>query len=442
MEMTRIESELKSSARLRAFLQGLAASERAAFLQTLKPTEIRYLLYDWPMWARAKQMPPPGDWRVWLLMAGRGFGKTRAGAEWVRWLATHCRHRGHIALVGDTFDDVRHVMVEGPSGILAVSPPRRRPQWYRSQRRLIWPNGVVASCFSASDPEQLRGPEFSFAWADEIGKWPYEAAWDNLMLALRAGERPRCLATTTPRPKSWLAALAKAPDTALVQGSTVENQANLAPDFVTAMHARFGGQAIARQELDGVLLDEVPGALWSRALIAACRRPPPERRDLLRVLVGVDPALGGPGETGIIVVGKCRDGQIWVLEDASCDGAPDMWAAAVRQSFTKWRAEAVIAEVNQGGNLIRTLLTQAGTPLPLREVRAMRAKSIRAEPVAAAYARQQVFHAGSFDRLEDQMCSCVTGVRQRPSPDRLDALVWGINALLTGLETEFSELQL
>jgi len=167
METTRIESELKSSAKLRAFLLGLAASERAAFLHTLKPAETRYLLYDWPLWARAKQLPPTGEWRVWLLMAGRGFGKTRAGAEWVRWLATHSRHRGHIALVGDTFDDVRHVMVEGPSGILAVSPSTRRPQWYRSQRRLIWSNGVGASCFSASDPEQLRGPEFSFAWADE-----------------------------------------------------------------------------------------------------------------------------------------------------------------------------------------------------------------------------------------------------------------------------------
>lgn len=389
-------------------------------------------------------MPPVGDWRVWLLMAGRGFGKTRAGAEWVRWLAVTIGPTivpsGRIALVGDTIDDVRHVMVEGPSGILAISPPHQRPQWHRSQRQLTWPSGVVASCFSAADPEQLRGPEFSFAWADEIAKWSYPAAWDNLMLALRTGERPCCLATTTPRPKAWLSALARAPDTVLVHGGTAENQANLAPTFLAAMQLRFRGSALARQELDGVLLDEAPGALWSRAVLADVRRAGPMRASLQRVVIGVDPAVGGPGETGIIAVGKAEDGQIWVLSDDSCEGSPGKWMAAVRSSFERWRADTVIAEINQGGNLIRTLLAQSGRPLPLREVRAMRAKSMRAEPVAAAYARGQVFHAAAFDALEDQMCGCIPGIRQYPSPDRLDALVWGVNALLSGVETVVTEI--
>jgi len=422
-------------------LTRLPPAERNRLLTSLSPAEASFLLHHWPVWARPKQLPPTGDWRVWLLMAGRGFGKTRAGAEWVRWLAggAAVRH-GSIALVGDTFDDVRHVMVEGPSGLLSISPPHQRPVWYRSQRQLVWPSGVIGRCFSAADPDQLRGPELAFAWADEIAKWPYPAAWDNLMLALRAGQQPRCLATTTPRPKAWLAALARAPDTALVQGGTAENQANLAPGFLAAMQDRLAGSPLARQELDGLLLDEVPGALWSRAQLAGLRRPPPPRQALHRVILGVDPAMGGAGETGIIIVGKTADGQIWVLADESCKGPPGEWAGAIATAFARWRAEMVVVEVNQGGNLIRTLLAQSGARLPLREVRAMRAKAMRAEPVAAAYARGVVFHAGSFGALEDQMCACVPGQSQTPSPDRLDALVWAVNALLTGIETTVTEL--
>ena len=224
------------------------------------------------------------------MMAGRGFGKTRAGAEWVRMIA-ESGSAGSIALVGDTADDVRQVMVEGPSGILAVSPSSHRPAWHRSTRRLDWPNGVVARCYSAADPEQLRGPEFDHGWADEIGKWPDPAAWDNLMLALRRGASPRCLATTPPRPKAWLRDLAEAPDTVLVRGATEENAANLAPGFLAAMTARFGDGPLARRELGGELMDSLPGALWTRGAIAACRGLPPPRRRLQRVVVGVDPAV-------------------------------------------------------------------------------------------------------------------------------------------------------
>ncbi|MEX0503484.1 DNA-packaging protein [Alphaproteobacteria bacterium LSUCC0719] len=421
------------------FVASATPQTSEAFLSSLAPGEAERLVHAWSLWARPAQLPPPGRWRVWLLMAGRGFGKTRAGAEWVRQLAETGK-AGSIALVGDTADDVRHVMVEGPSGLLAIAPPSRRPQWQRSLRRLEWPNGVVARCYAAVDPEQLRGPEFDHAWADEIGKWPDPAAWDNLMLALRRGAAPRCLATTTPRPRQWLCDLADAPDTILVRGATAENAANLAPGFLDAMTARYGAGPLARQELYGEMINSAPGALWRRDALEICRAPPPQRRDLQRVVVGVDPALGGPGETGIIVVGKDGDGMIWVLEDASAALPPAAWAARVVQCFRRWRAEAVIAEVNQGGALVRSLLNQAGTRLPIREVRAMRSKSRRAEPVAAAYERGEVRHAGMFPVLEDQMCACVPGHRQSPSPDRLDALVWAVNACLGGIETTSREL--
>ena len=346
------------------------------FLSALTPGEAERLVHAWSLWARPAQLPPPGRWRVWLLMAGRGFGKTRAGAEWVRQLAETGK-AGSIALVGDTADDVRHVMVEGPSGLLAIAPP---------------------SC------------------------------------------RPHCLATTTPRPRQWLRDLAAAPDTKLVRGATAENASNLAPGFLDAMTARYGAGPLARQELHGEMIDSAPGALWRRDELEICRASPPQRCQLQRIVVGVDPALGGPGETGIIVVGKDGNGMIWVLEDASAALPPAAWAARVVQCFRRWRAEAVIAEVNQGGALVRSLLTQAGSRLPIREVRAMRSKSRRAEPVAAAYERGEVRHAGVFPVLEDQMCACVPGHRQSPSPDRLDALVWAVNACLGGIETASREL--
>lgn len=422
------------AAEWKSFLAGADRTQIEAFLAAFSAAETDRLIHCWPLWARAAQLPPPGNWRVWLLLAGRGFGKTRAGAEWIRNLAESGAAR-QIALVGDTADDVRHVMVEGPSGMLAIPRAVMRPVWKPSLRRLEWPNGVVARCYSAADPDQLRGPEFDHAWADEIAKWADPMAWNNLMLALRAGRHPRCLATTTPRPHRWLRDLAAAAGTVLVTGRTADNTANLAPQFLQAMQTRFGSSDLARQELDGELIESLPGALWSSRMLAACRAEPPARAALLRVVIGVDPAIGGPGETGIIVAGKDRDGIIWVLEDASAVRSPAGWAAEILRCFRRWRAEAVIAEINQGGALVRSLLTQQGAPLPLREVRAMRAKSLRAEPVAAAYERGGVRHAGRFEALEDQMCACVPGQRQTPSPDRLDALVWAVNALIGGMET-------
>jgi len=315
------------AAEWRGFLATATPDQIEDFIASLAPGEAARLVHSWCLWARPSQLPP-GDWRVWLLMAGRGFGKTRAGAEWVRSLAMS-RAAGSVALVGDTAEDVRQVIIEGPSGLLSVTPPADRPVWRRSLRRLDWPSGMVARCYSAVDPDQLRGPEFDHAWADEIGKWPYEAAWDNLMLALRAVARPRCLATITPRPRRWLRDLVAAPDTVVVRGASAENEANLAPGFIAAMTSRYGHGALARQELLGEMIEDVPGALWHRRTIERCRAAPPRRSALRRVLVGVDPAIGGPGESGIIIAGRDEGGLIWVLEDVSAALAPAAWAARV-----------------------------------------------------------------------------------------------------------------
>ena len=347
-----------------------------------------------------------------------------------------------IALVAETWHDARHVMIEGPSGLLSIAPPSFRPGWLPSRRLLIWPNGVHAHIYAADRPDQLRGPEWEIGWADEIAKWRYPEAFDNLLLGLRQGTQPRLVATTTPRPRQWLLDLAKAPGTILVQGSTAENIANLAPDFLRMMQARLGAGDFARQELDGVLLEQQQGALWQRAQLAAIIMPPPGRADLVRCVIGVDPSVGGADETGIIIAGKTAEGKIWVLEDASCAGHPDIWVRHLARMAEKWRAEAVIAEINQGGALIERLFRDAGIRLPVRRARAMRAKTERAAPIAAAYARDEVRHADAFDRLCDQLCGSVPGQTPTSSPDRLDALVWAVSALLSGMDSQTAEYRL
>ena len=302
----------------------------------LDRADIRALTYEWQFWARPSQLPPCGAWRVWLLMAGRGFGKTRTGAEWVRHLA-HAYPGCEIGLIGATFDDVRHVMVEGPSGVARISPCKEGLRYYPSRHQIIWPNGSTARLFAADRPSQLRGPELHFIWADEIAKWRYRAAWDNAMMALRKGDMPRALATTTPRPLSWLADLACADDTVLVTGKSQENRANLAPGFMAAMQRSYGSSVLARQELEGELLTELPDALWHRQALEAVTMMPPARRDFIRLVVGVDPAIGGANETGIIVAGKDKSGHIWVLGDYSVHAAPDIWARHVRQAYNQWR---------------------------------------------------------------------------------------------------------
>lgn len=402
-------------------------------LAGLSERDAALLLHDWSLWARDKQLPPPGDWRVWLILAGRGFGKTRTGAEWVRALAESGR-AGRIALVGETGADARDVMVEGESGLLACCPPWARPLYEPSKRRVTWPNGAVATCFSADDPDQLRGPQFDAAWADEIAKWRYEAAWDNLMLGLRLGADPRCVATTTPKPRAWLSRLMADTRTAVTRGGTRENAANLAPAFLDQILARYDGTRLGRQEIEGEYLTDVPGALWSRALVEAARAPAAAVPELRRIVVAVDPAVtsgSGSDETGIVVAGRDGGTGFWVLEDLTGRLSPDLWARRVADAYARVRADTVVCEVNQGGDLVAATLRTVDPGLPVRAVRATRGKRLRAEPVAALYEQGRVRHAGVFEALEDQMTR-FTGAPGDGSPDRLDALVWALTDLMAG----------
>jgi phage terminase large subunit-like protein len=382
-------------------------------------------------------LPPPGDWRVWLLQAGRGFGKTRAGAQWVRAMV-RAVPEARIALVGATIEDVRRVMVEGPSGIIAVSRAAEAAEWRPTSGEVRFANGAVATVYSAAAPEKLRGPEHHFAWADELAKWRQPAAWDNLALGLRLGGRPRVLVTTTPRTTALMRQVRAAPGTVVTRGSTQDNR-HLPDAFVAAMEASYGGTRLGRQELDGELIEEVAGALWPRALIERQRAAfVPE---LTRVVVGVDPPAGIGGDAcGIVAAGLGRDGHGYVIEDASVTGAsPERWAGAVAACAARVSAERVVAEANQGGAMVAQVLRAAQATLPIRLVHATRGKAARAEPVAALYETGRVWHARAFPALEDELAGLVAGGGYEGpgrSPDRADACVWALTALMLDRQGE------
>lgn len=378
-------------------------------------------------------MPPPGDWSGWLVLAGRGFGKTRAGAEWVRAEVEAGRAR-HIALVGATAADARGVMVEGEAGLLAIAPPWCRPLWEPSKRRLTWPNGAIATTFSAERPGQLRGPQHDLAWADELCKWRHADAWDQLRLGLRLGGRPRFLATTTPRPGALIQGLLGDPKVVVTRGATFDNWANLAPGFLAEMVRKYQGTRLGRQELHAELIDDVPGALWPRDLVEGCRLAAPP--DLVRVVVGVDPAIGaaadGEGaETGIVVAGLAADGVAIVLADVSGRLPPTGWARRALDAMARFQADRLVAEVNQGGDLVESLVRTLAPDTPYRAVRARRGKAVRAEPIAAFYEQGRVRHVPGLGPLEEQMCRFTALGPQGPS-DRVDALVWALTDLLLG----------
>ncbi|MFN3990999.1 MAG: DNA-packaging protein [Erythrobacter sp.] len=397
--------------------------------------------YHWGMQARGEQLPPPGDWRIWLILAGRGFGKTRAGAEWVRAIAESCPE-ARIALVAATLSEARAVMVEGESGIIACCAPDNRPVFEASLKRLRFPNGAQALIYSAQEPESLRGPQHSHAWCDEIGKWPlaHERAtrcWDNLLMGLRLGHDPRIIATTTPRAVPVVERLVKQAEdgeVALTRGSTFDNVGNLPRRFIAAITSEFAGSQLARQELDGELVADIEGALWTRALIERCRFAG-EAAPLVRVVVAVDPPASATGdECGIVVAALGEDGIGRVLADCSiAQASPAQWAAAVVAAAQMWQADRVIAEANQGGAMVESVLRAADHVLPVKLVHATRGKAARAEPVAALYAAGKVHHCGMFARLEDQLCGLLTGgtyAGPGRSPDRADALVWALTELL------------
>jgi predicted phage terminase large subunit-like protein len=393
---------------------------------------------DWYLHkARGSQKPPAGDWRVWLLLAGRGFGKTRAGAEFVRAMVAAGLAR-HVALVAPTALDARHVMVEGESGLLSIGPPNERPDYEPSLHRLTWENGAVATTFSADEPNRLRGPQHDLAWCDELAAWRYPAAWDMLLFGLRLGEDPRVAVTTTPRPIKLIRDLLSDPKVALTRGRTVDNAEHLAPAFLEQIVRRYQGTRLGRQELDAEILDDLPGALWTHGIIEATRVT--LLPELSRIVVAIDPAVSsgtGADETGIVVAGRSRDGHGYVLADVSGHYAPAEWAKAAIAAARSHAADRVVAEVNNGGEMVEATLRMVDPNMPFAAVRAARGKVARAEPVAALYEQGRVHHLGALPPLEDQMCAFTPGAHgdfdrasAGYSPDRVDALVWALSDLL------------
>ncbi|MDP2621348.1 MAG: terminase family protein [Hyphomicrobiales bacterium] len=390
-------------------------------------------------WARKDQRPPEGAWTTWLMLGGRGAGKTRAGAEWVRGMALGRRPfaeepAGRIALVGQTLQDVREVMVEGVSGLMRVHPWYERPRHEVSRRRLVWSNGTVAELFSAEEPDSLRGPQFAAAWADEIAKWRYpQRTWDMLQFALRIGNQPRQTVTTTPRPIPLIKALIESPATRLSRATTAMNANNLAPGFLDTVVAAYAGTRLGRQELDAEILDDRPDALWSRAMIEAARAA--KTPQLVRVVVAVDPPAAssqGADACGIVAAGLGVDGLAYVLADETAAGLkPTAWARRAIALYQRLAADRLVVEVNQGGEMAEAVLRQVEPSLAISAVRASRGKWTRAEPVAALYEQGRAAHAGSFPELEDEMCDFATdGLSSGRSPDRVDALVWALTALM------------
>lgn len=420
-------------------LASLPEPRRKAILAQLTTAEAEALEWEWEFWARPKQRIPEGDWNTWLILAGRGFGKTRVGAECV--LEAQRQGAMNIALVGETVADTRKVMVEGKfSGILDCAPPWNRPKYLPTQRKLTWPNGAIATTYSAEEPDQLRGPQHDFAWGDEFAKWRYKDAWDQLQMGLRLGANPRAVLTTTPRPTPAILELIKEEASGkgtiiVTRGSTYENKANLSAKFIERIRDKYEGTRLGRQELHAEVLDDAPGALWKRGRIEELRIVPKEVPQLRRVVVAVDPAVSAnedSDETGIVCVGLGANGHFYVIEDATLSMAtPNQWAQQVVAVYKRHKADRVVAEVNNGGDLVEANIRNADRHVAVSKVHATRGKAIRAEPIAALYEQGKVHHIGSFAKLEDQMVTWDPAFAAK-SPDRMDALVWAMTELTGG----------
>ncbi|WP_147046043.1 DNA-packaging protein [Methylobacterium gnaphalii] len=422
------------------------AGTLTAFLESLPPEHLAALADDWLQLARDDQLPPPGDWTTWAFIGGRGAGKTRAGAEWVRGLAhgdpgLTPEPVGRIALVGETYADVRDVMIEGPSGLLALPClGGARPLWQPSRRRLTFANGAVALAFSAEEPDSLRGPQFGAAWSDEVAKWRYaETAFDMIQFGLRLGTHPRGLVTTTPRPVPLLRRLLDDPRTAVTRARTADNAHNLAPHFLETVVGRYAGTRLGRQELDGELIEDRADALWTREAIEAARVA--AAPVLVRLVVAVDPpasSRAGADACGIVAAGLASDGTAYVIADATLGQAPpERWARAALALYHRLRADALVVEVNQGGEMVTSVMAEVDPSVPVTPVRATRGKYLRAEPVSLLYARGRVHHVGALPALEDELCDFGPGgLSTGASPDRLDALVWALTHLMLTPQAE------
>lgn len=408
-----------------------------SFLNGLSEHALLALPWIFEFWALAHQLPPEGVWKTWMIMGGRGAGKTRAGSEWVRSQVEGARandpgRASRIALVGETQDQVREVMIFGESGIMACTPPDRKPQWNATRRTLTWPNGATAQVFSAHDPSSLRGPQFDAAWADELAKWPYaEEAWDMLQFALRLGDSPQQVVTTTPQNISVLKSIMRNPSTVMTHAPTEANRAYLAESFIEEVYRRYGGSFLGAQELEGQLIEDVEGSLWTMAMLEQAKAVQTEEFD--RIVVGVDPPVSGKegsDECGIIVFGVKTQGppHEWrgvVLEDASIRGSSVEWSKAVVDAYHRHNADRIVAEVNQGGELVEQMVRQVDPLISYKAVHARVGKVRRAEPVAALYEQNRITHIRGLQKLEEQMCQMARhGYQGKGSPDRVDALVW------------------
>lgn len=421
-------------------------SERAEALKGFSKEQQDALYYDWRANARTNQLQPPGDWQYWLLLAGRGFGKTKTGAETVREWASKplpCR----IHLIAPTAGDIRDVMIEGPSGLLSCYPPGEAPIYEPSKRhRVTWANGNIALGFSADEPQRLRGPQCGRFWADELAAWRFgQDAWDNLMFGFRIGNDLRGIITTTPKPINLVREIVKDPGTHVTRASTYENRTNLAKKFFESVIRKYEGTRLGRQELLAELLDDIPGALWTHAMIDAHRvKLADVRWDLIvRIVVAVDPAVTSKeesDETGIVVAALTRSMHVIILDDQSCKETPLGWAKRAIDLYRQWKADRIVAEVNNGGDLVEGNIRAVAPPVPYRAVRASRGKKKRAEPVAALYEQGRVHHVGFFPELEAQMCNWTPLSADDQDDDRMDAMVWAVHELLIDMEEQTLEV--
>ena len=408
--------------------------QRTEALKSLTEAQARELLYDWRFWARPKQLPPPGQWSTWIIRAGRGFGKTRSGSGWVHQRAMEAKR--WIALVARTPADARDYMIEGPGGILVNAKPEERPIYEPSKRRLTWPNGTWATIYSDGEPEQTRGFSGDTAWLDEFAKYRYpKIVWDNLQFGMReaSADQPRQLITTTPRPLALLRQIEALPETVTITGSSYENRSNLDPNWFKKTIAAYEGTRVGRQEIYAEILDDVPGALWSRRNLDEYRvAAAPE---LKRVIVAVDPAASSEdasNETGIVVAGADVSNHGYVLDDWSLRGSPDEWAKRAVAAYRRFEADRIVAEKNQGGEMVEAVIRSVSRDVPVTLVYASRGKYVRAEPISALYEQGRIHHVGTFATLEDQMISFTPETaadRSQGSPDRVDALVWAFSYL-------------
>ena len=387
--------------------------------------------------ARENQLPPEGNWLTWLIMSGRGWGKTRTGAEWI---AHHAitQDRTRWAVVAPTFADARDTCAEGESGLINIlNRYKALANWNRSIGEILLTNGSRIKLFSAEEPDRLRGPQHHGAWCDELAAWVRPEAYDQLQFGLRLGERPQTVITTTPKPVPLLKNLLKRDNAVITRGSTYENRANLASTALAELEARYGNTRLGRQELQGELLEDMEGALWTRAWIEDKRLEPKDMPPLYRIVVAIDPAVTSnedSDETGIVVAGATSEGHFYVLEDATLKATPDGWGRRAVQAFNDWSADKIIAETNNGGDMIIATIQQVDRLVPVKKVVASRGKQLRAEPISALYEQGRVHHVGMFSKLEDQMVTWTPESRQ--SPDRLDALVWALTELKDGSSSQ------